>query len=554
MPIPPTVTDYTGLTQQARLVLEPTAGEQLLLAQTAGAATMGLTTQPNTLSPTTGMHLHFYVIGNVTTGSIVISGTKADGVTSQTSIMYHLPVAPQNHQGYTEFTTKEVWGTVNASGIALTTLTPCSVIVFGSYAGKYLIPVTADSEEKIAKHSPPDKRGILFKNLRVSQLTKGASLDKFDCSLYPDSLWMPYMLIGTTPVITTVPSSATTLLASTAIASPMTLTTPPTAPGMFLIFAITGNTASGTIVVGGTDQYGNAYASSETITFTSAASQTVYSARRYSVVNTGGSNKFTTTGGTSSSIAVTGVYAWQYVWTYDGLTNVTPYSACLEVYNGVFGYKLPYAHFADGTFEWAKEKEILFTGKGEAQDYLIVGDNTSTTGGTNPFGTLSQPTSLPMVSWPASFYIDAATGTPLTTQDGSLETFKLQLMTGRKPFYSGDTLQRWSNVTWDSDPDFALDAELVLQNYANYVTYFKPNTPLIFGATFQGTLLGSISSTTYYESWSWTLPAKIDTFKPDMSKNPVAGTLKLLSQYDFQNLGYAYKLAVICQQPPVYTA
>lgn len=553
MPVPPTVTGYTGLTQQTRLVLEPTPGEQLLLAQTAGAATMSLTTQPNTLSPTTGMHLHVIVIGNTGTGSIVITGTKADGVTAQTSITYHLNAAPQNHQGYTDFTTKEVWGTVNASGIALTTLTPCQVIVFGSYAAKYLVPITSDAMEEVPKFSPPDKRGILFKNLRVVQLTKGAKIDKFDAALYPDSLWAPYMLIGTTPVVTTVPSSSTSLLASTAIAATMTLTTPPTAPGEFLIFTITGNTASGTIVIGGTDQYGVAYASTETVTFTNAASQTVYSSRRYSVVNNGGANKFATTGGTGSSIAVGGVYAWQYVWTYDGLTNVTPYSASLEIYNGVFGYILPYTHFQDGTFTWAKEKEILFSGKGEAQDYCVVGDPTSTSGGTNPFASLSQPTSLPMVSWPASFYIDAGTGTPLTTQDGSLETFKLQLMTGRKPFYSGDTLQRWSNVTWDSEPDFALDTELVLPNYQNYTTYFKSNTAVILGAVFQGSLLGSISSSTYYESWSWTLPAKVDTWKNDMSANPVKGTLKLLSEYSQSNLGYAYKLAVICQQPPVYT-
>lgn len=556
MPVPPAVQGFTGLTQQVRLVLEPTAGEQLLLAETAGAATMSLTTQPNTLSPTTGMALHFYVIGNTASGTIVITGTNVAGG-AQTSITYHIPPAPQNHQGYTEFTTKEVWATVGSGGIALTSLTPCQIIVFGSYAGKFLIPVTADSEEKIPKFSPVDKRGILFKNFRVSQLTKSATIDKCDAALYPDSLWAPYMLIGNTPVITTVPTSPTVLLASTPRAATMTLTTGPATPGEFLIFTITGNTASGTIVLSGTDNYGNIV--TETITATSAASQTLYSTKRYGALTSPGSNQFTTTGLTSSSIAVSGVYAWTYTWTYDGINNFTPYSSTFEIYDGVFGYKLPYAFLTDGTFSWAKEKEIAFTSKGEAQDYLIIGDNTPTSfanylSGTNPFATLPQPISLPMVSWPASFYIDAGTGTPLTTQDGSLETFKLQIMTGRKPFYSGDTLQRWSNVTWDSEPDFALDAELVLQNYQNYVTYFKPNTALIFGASFQGSLLGSISSTTYYESWAWTLPAKIDTFKPDMSVNPVKGTLKLMSEYNFSNLGYAYKLAVTAQQPPTYTA
>jgi hypothetical protein len=557
MPVITGVQGFTGLTQAVRLCLEPTAGEQVLLAQTAGASTMSLTTQPNTFSPTTGMHLHFFVIGNTTTGTITIAGTAPGTGSAVNSITYHVPVAPQNAQGWTEFTTKEVFATVNASGITLTTLTPCQIIVFGSYAGKYLIPITEDDEEKIPKFSPQDKRGILFKNLRVSQLTKGVSLDKFDAALYPDSLWAPYMSIGNTPSVTTVPATPTSLLSSTAIAASMTLTTPPSAPGQFLIFTISSNTASGTIVVNGTDQYGNPYASSETITFTSAASQTVYSSRRYSVVNTGGSNKFTTTGGTGSSIAVTGVYAWTYTWTFDGITNPTPYSASLEVFDGVEGYILPYTHFASVEYSWAKEKEISLTAKGEAQDKCIVGDNSPTStanylSGTNPFSTLAQPTSLPMVSWPGSFYIDLGNGgTPLTTQDGSFEDFKLQIMTGRKPFYSGDGQQRWSNVTWESEPDFSLDATIVYQTYAYYVNYFKPNIPLLFGAQFQGTYLGAIGTNVYYEQIQWTLPAKIDSFKQDR-KNPVAGVLKIMSEYSFANLGAAYKCAWTCQVPPVY--
>lgn len=555
MPVLTGVQGYTGLTQQTRLCIETSAspGESLLMPLTTGASTMSLTTQPNTISATTGMHLHFYVIGNATAGNIVITGTNAAGG-AQTSIPYHVPIAPQNAQGYTEFTTKETWATVTASNIVLTTLTPCQVMVFGSFGGKYLLPINLDKEEKITHHSPQDKRGILFKNFRVIQLTKGVDIAKLDSDLYPDSLWAYYLTIGNTPVVTTVPAAPVSLMASTAIASPMTLTTPPTAPGMFLIFAITTNTASGTIVVGGTDPNGLAYTSNETITFTSTATQTVYSSRRYSVVNTSGANQFTTTGGTSAHIAVTGVFGWTYTWTYDGVTNITPYSACIEAYDGVEGVVLPGTILTDTTLDWQKEKEILLQTKGMAQDYLVVGDPTSTSVGTNPFATLTQPTSLPYASWPASFYIDAGgSGVPFTTQDGTMLTYKLALMTGRKWIYSGDGQQRPSFVTVESEPDWSLDAEIVYPNYQNYINYFKPNVPLILSTTFQGSLLGTISSTVYYEQVQITLPAKIDTFKVDQTKNPVAGTLKLISQYDFSNLGYAYKVAVTCQQPPVYT-
>jgi len=547
------VNGYTGLTQQVRLILESTSGEQLLLPATAGAATMSLTTQPDVaFTTTTGCQLHFYIIGNPTAGTIVIVGTNAAGG-AQTSQTYHIDPAPQNAQGYSEFTTTEVWQAVTAASITLTTLTPCQIMVFGSPAGKYLLPMTADAEEKIAKHSPPDKRGILFKNLRVTQLTKSVSLDKFDADLYPDSLWALYMLITNNPTVTTVPATPTTLLAVTLKAATMTLTTAPVKPGEFLIFAITGNTAAGTIVLSGTDQYGNV--AIETLIASSAATQTLYSSKRYSALTAPGANQFTTTGLTGSSIAVTGVYAWTYTGIYDGLTNLGLSSASLEIWDGVIPVKLPYTILTDGTFDWQKEKEVLFTGKGEAQDYLILGDPNPTTypAGTNNFATLAQPTSLPMVSWPGSYYIDALPGTPGTTADGSLTAFKLHLSTGQKFYYVGDGMQRPSDVTRTAEPDWTLDATLIFQSYQYYLNYFKPNQKIALQAAFQGALLGSIGSTTYYENWTWTLPGKINTWKPDMSKNPVEVVANIMSEYDF-GLGYAYKLAITCQVPPTYTS
>lgn len=550
------VQGYSNIPQRTGIVIETGSapGESLLLASTLIAGTMSLTTQPNTISATTGMHLHCYIIGNTTTGTIAFTGTGPSGALS--SITYHVPVAPQNGAGFTEITTKEAFLTVTASNIATTGMTGGSLIIYGTFAAKYLIPINLDKEEKITKHAPEDKRGILFKNLRVVQLTKAVDIAKLDADLYPtSSLAFPYMAFGNTPTITTVPSAGTSLLASTAIAATMTLTTPPTAPGQFLIFAITTNTLSGTIVVNGTDQFGNAYASSETITFSSAASQTVYSARRYSVVNTSGANTFTTTGGTSAHIAVTGVYGWQFAWTVDGLNNVTPYSGALQSYDGVYGVVLPGVVLSDLGFEYSKEKQITLTSKGGAQDYLIVGDPNTTTFGTNPFTTLSQPSDNPYTSWPASFYIDNDNGgTALTTQDGSLLTYKFNYMTGRKWNYAGDSQQRPAYVTWDSAPDFTVDAEIIDIGYANYNTYFKPNVPMILGTTFQGAFLGNISNTSYFEQVQIITPVKVDTWKQDQTKNPVQGSLKLMASYDFANLGYGFKVIWICQQPPVFTS
>jgi len=558
MPVITGVQGYTNKIQQTRLCLETGSapGESLLLAATTESATMSLTTQPNTISATTGMHLHFYVQGNTTSGTIVIAGTNPSSG-SITSITYHVPAAPQNNQGYSEFTTTEVFATVNASGITCTSLTGATITVYGSFAGKYLLPITTDIEEKFPKFSPEDKRGILAKNFRVTQLVKEVDLAKFDASLYPDSLWAYYMLISNTPTITTVPASGTSLLASTAIAASMTLTSAPTAPGQFLVFSITSNTASGTIVVGGTDQYGNVYSSNETINFTSAASQTVYSQRRYSVVNNGGANKFTTTGGTGSSIAVSGVYAFQYQFTYDGINHYTPYSASIEWFNGVYGVVAPGTVLTDGTWAWEKAKEIAFTSKGMCQDYCIIGDNSPTStanylSGTNPFGTLTQPTSLPMVSWPGSFWIDSLPGTPGTTQTGEMLTLKVGITTGRKWVPAGDGQQRPSFVTWDAAPDFTVDGTAIAQNYAHYNQLFKPNQKFALQAQFTGTWLGNISNTNYFEAVTWVLPVKLDTYKGDASKSPVEFSFKNMAEYDFLSLGYYWQVSVISQTAPTY--
>ena len=559
MPVITGVQGQTSLTQQMRLCLETGSapGESLLMPLTTGASTMSLTTQPNTISATTGMHLHFFIIGNATAGTIGIVGTNASGG-AQTSITYHVPIAPQNAQGYSEFTTKEAWATVTASSITLTTLTPCQVMVFGSFAGKFLLPITSDSEEKIAKFSPQDKRGILAKNLRVTQLGKMTDLSKFDSALYPDSLWAYYMLIGNTPVVTTVPAVPTTKLAATTIAATMTLTTGPASPGEFFIFTPAANSVAGTIVLSGTDNYGNAI--SETITV-GANNNVVYSTKRYASINNAGNNKFATTGmSVAGTLAVTGVFAWSYAYTYDGINNYTPYSAALEAYNGVFGVVLPGTILTDGTWTWDKTKEISFAGKGECQDFCIVGDNSPTStanylSGTNPFATIAQPTSLPVVSWPASFYIDQIpSSTPFTTQDGSLLTLKIGITTGRKWVAAGDGQQRPSFVTWDTEPDFTVDGTMITQNYQYYDQLFKSNSKFAVGATFQGNLLGKDASNTYYENIQWTLPVKFDTLHVDYSKNPVEYAFKEMSEYDFIQLGYYYKCVVTCQQPPTYIA
>jgi hypothetical protein len=555
MPYPPAVQGFSGLTQVTRLTLEQNPGEQLLLAQTATTATMSLTTQPNAAGmATTGAHLHVVIVGNVGSGTVVIAGTNAAGgnITSQT---YHLNAAPLNVQGYVEFETSEAFATVNANGITISTgLRPSQIMVFGAPAGKYLIPCETDAEEKIGRFSPADRRGILWANFRTQQTHKWATLDKLDCAVYPDALWMLYMLVTNNPTITTVPATPTSLLSATTIGSTMTLTTAPTAPGMFLIFTPSGNSATGTITVSGNDIYGNAQ--SETIAV-GANNNVVYSTKRYSALTTPGTNQFATTGMTAGSqLAVTGVYAWTYTGTWDGINNITKSTATLELFDGVQGVVLPYTHLEEGTFEWEKEKAISFSGKGQCQDFLIVGDPNPVSGypsGVNPFATLTQPTSMPFAGFPVQFWLDALPGgTPFSTQEGSLLKFKIGIMTGLKSYYVGDGMQRWSNLTYGAEPSLSMEADIVYSSYQKAYQYFKPNQKFVLGVQFQGALLGSIGSNTYFETVKFTLPVKIDTFKPDRSKDPVEANIKLLDEYDF-GLGYGFIMSMTAQVPPTYT-
>src|SRR5260370_17415586 len=141
-------------------------------------------------------------------------------------------------------------------------------MIFGSPAGKFLLPITADAEEMITKFAPQDKRGILMKNVRVVQTIQGATLGKFDATLYSDSLWLLYMLVTSNPVVTTVPPAPTSLLAATVIAATMTLTTSlaTVPPGEFLIFTPASNSVSGTILLTAKHPFGNNSATSLTIT------------------------------------------------------------------------------------------------------------------------------------------------------------------------------------------------------------------------------------------------------------------------------------------------
>ncbi len=544
-------TGNSGLLSKVGLVLETNPGEQLLLAATTVASATSVTNNPSAVGmATTGGHVHYYVAGNTATGTITTTGTDPSG-NSINEVSGTIPVAPQNLPGYTEYTTKKAFKTVTSVAYGGAGLTNGMITIYASQAAKFLAPIDCVAKEDLPPFSPKDHRGIAFKNIRIQQLDKFVKIDKFDGSLYPNSLWFPYTCVSNNPTITT-SHTATSLKTATAVSgAPYTLTSQPSAPGQFLIFTTSGNLVSGSITITGAAVDNNGVAGGETITIP-ASDGTFYSTKRYSSIAASG---ITVSGMTAAAtITITGVFSWDYAFTNDG-QNINLYSAMLEWFNGTSGICLPYSIFADASLDWQKDKELMITAKGESQDFLTVGDVTATAMGTNPFTTLSQPGDLPMVGWPGTFYIDTLpSGTPFTTQFTDFLTFKIALSTAQKGYHTGDGAQRWSRATRDTGkpPSLDWDATVDFQNHLQYQN-FKKNQALVFGAQFFGSFLGSLSAVNYYEYWQFTLPSRYVAYDVDPSKDKVEANVKGECVYS-ETLGYCYKLVVRTATPPTYTA
>ncbi len=168
------------------IYMEPTsaAGRQTLLPATAVSGTMSLTTQPNATNAMALMYLHIIVSGATASGTVAVAGKKADGSTAVTETSTTLAAATAL-QPNSEYCTSATFCTVNASGITVTGLTGGVITIYGIYAATKLVPADFNVTEKFDNFSAKDHRGILYKDIRVQQLNKHVSLDKFDTALYP---------------------------------------------------------------------------------------------------------------------------------------------------------------------------------------------------------------------------------------------------------------------------------------------------------------------------------------------------------------------------------
>ena len=508
------------------------------------SASFSLTTQP---SGSTGMRLVIVVQGNTTTGTVSIAGTGVGGGSpSETTPTIPLPAAGQNSLVTAfEYVTTNIFASVNSNGVTTTGLTNANITIYGVRAAKYLIPCTADIEKSYDEHIPKEQRGLLDAETSMQQTLNKTQISKIDQALYPeDSLFLAYMGISQNPTITTIPASPTSLKTSAAVSGgPFSLTTQPTAPGMVLIFTVTGSSATGSIGISGTNQYGVAI--SETVAANGTnGNGTYYSANVYSAVNASG---VTFTGLTSGSVAITGVYGWQYAFTPDGNTL---YSAALEWFTGTDSSAVPFGYLSEIGLDFSVDKETKVSLKGGAQDKLPIGNRSTTPLSTSQVTSLGQPLDLPMIGWQTAIYIDALSGTPATTAYSSLIDAKISIKVPQKQVYTATTTQRFGRL-YRQQRSVMASATIDFIDLLQY-EQFRKNIKQFLALQFYGSYIGSIGGTVYNKSWTWVFPAQYAKFKVDASKlENVTAELEAKGIYE-NSVGYSHKLIVICQQPPVY--
>ncbi|GCE14201.1 Ig-like domain-containing protein [Tengunoibacter tsumagoiensis] len=519
-----------------------------LLYNGAVSASFSLTTQP---SGSTGMRLYILVQGNTTTGTVTITGTGVGGGTpTETTPTIPIQAAGQAVQvNDYEYVSTNVYATVNANGITTTGLANAKIMIYGVQAAKYLIPCIADIEDPFGYFSPQEARGLLDRDTRSLQTIKKPTINKIDQALYPEaSMFAAYAGVSNNPAVVSIPASPTSLKTSSAISGgPFSLTTQPTAPGMVLIFTVTSSSATGTIVVSGTNQWGVAV--SETITAAAGGSNgngTYYSTNVYSAVNASG---VAFTGLTSGSCAITGVYGWQYTFTPD--LNAL-YSACLEWYSGTDSNVIPQTYLTDLEFAFNVEKETSLSVKGGTWDVLPIGNRSTNPLSASLVSSLAQPQDLPMVGWQTAIYIDSLGGTPATTAYSSVVEGKVSIKVPQKPIYTATVTQNFNRL-YRQQREVMLTAKIDFASLDQFEAY-RTNLKQFLAFQFLGGYIGSVAGTIYSKSWTWIFPAQYVKFKRDATKlDNVQADLEAKGIYEISK-GYSHQLVIVSQQPPNYTA
>lgn len=526
------------------VMLEATAGEQLLLASTTVISTITGITAP---TGSTGMRLHVKLTDFTASGSFTITGTGTPG-NSETFTVAALTAQQTQSSQLADFEIVSANAYTTITNITTTGLTSGIITVYGIQAGKYQLPGTMKSKRTPKIYSPNEHNTLIERDKKVVQLIQNTTVDEIKQDAYANlSLWWCYLMFGAPTTTASIPASPTSLLASTAVSgSPLSLTTQPSTPGMVLILTVTGSSAVGSIALSGTNRYGAT--TTETITMNGNGTNgngTYYSSNVYKTIAASG---VTVTGLTAGSVTITGVYGWSLTF----LSGAQQYTAAVEWYDGTGSWTHPFTIIDEGTFDAKVQTEISLTCKGKAQDKIPIGDRTtSPLTGTNRIASLGvNLDDEPIVGWQTKLYLDPITGTPLTTQNVNVEELKVDVKVPNEDHFTFTNTQSFNRaypVKRSAMATMTLDFTDLLQ-----YEQFRQQLKQYLAVQFLGQLIGISGGTQYYKSWTWTLPVKSDggfDVTSDPSKGSVTASATWQCEYD-SGIGASYQLVVVTQVPP----
>ncbi len=502
---------------------------------------------------TQGMRLVIFAYNQTAAGTVTVAGTAPFSGAAVTETTTSLPVL-EKPGDMAVYVTSNVYATVNASGVTLGSgLTGGRISIFGIQAGKRLLPGIVKLTDKYKEHSPKESRGFYDRDVDLIPLQKDCDWEA-TIDGYPDSSLLA--LLGTyaaSPTIASIPASPTSLLAATACVTSGTasLTTQPTAPGMILQVVIAGGppATAATVTVTGTNLYGEPY--SEVIVPSTNQAGTWYSIGVFASVNANGVS-FGAFGGTGTTVAVNGIFGWQF----SGNPGDTLNSYSIEQYDGVGSYVSPFCLIDEWSIEGGAEKEIKQSIKGKCQEVFPVGNTALNTTQITP---LVQAQDDAETGWQALVYIDDISGTAGGTANLDVVDWKVTVHSPWEVKYTS-----WGNPipfrTWKPayrlkryvEAEFTFDLSSGAAGILNKeVMNFRLRKKRQVQLTVKGVLLGTVAGTAYYKGWVFNLAGRwIDGLdrQLDPDKGNVEVKVKMLCEYDYA-LGYGHKITQFAQYP-----
>ncbi len=359
------------------------------------------------------------------------------------------------------------------------------------------------------------------------------------------------------------------LKALTAVSAlPASLTTQPNTvgPDSLLQITVSASAANGVIGIAGTNRFGQTITENVICGIPGSANGngTFYTQQAFASVSASGVTLGS--GLTSGSITINGIIGLQETYQVGlagaGAGDVLQ-TLAIEQYVGTDALTHPFAFYNEMAIEGSPEKELMVTGKGMAQDQMVIGDPTVTPmtniTGNIPIGAIGlpgnmwQPFDIGVSGWAVLFWIDSMSGTAGTTAYNQILDYKVIFKNPRKESFPAINNPRYQLV-YRQQREVQIDVTIDFIDLVQYYA-FKNNVRQLFQMQIQSNYyIGSISNTPVFKNWIFVFVTKQTAAKRDVSKmEKVEAKFTFMTEYN-PVVGYEYSLVTQTQTVPNYNA